>query len=103
MNAGTWPEQSKADPEKIDMVALWLLPLEAIIEGAIGLALIIYPQAVSRVLLGADLPGAGIAVGRVAGIALLALGLVCWVSRQYVDKTATLAAMLTYNLLWYDH
>ena len=51
------------------MVAKWLLPVEAVIEGATGLALIIYPQAVSRLLLGADLPGAGIAVGRVAGIA----------------------------------
>ena len=30
---------------------------------------------------------------------MLALGLLCWVSRQHVDKTATLAAMLTYNLL----
>ena len=81
------------------MAALWLLPVEAAIEATTGVALIIYPQAVSRLLLGADLAGTGIAVGRVAGIALLALGLVCWVSRQHVDKTATLAAMLTYNLL----
>jgi hypothetical protein len=81
------------------MAALWLLPVEAAVEAATGLALIIYPQAVSRLLLRADLAGAGIAVGRVAGIALLALGLGCWVSRQHVDKTPTLAAMLTYNLL----
>ena len=81
------------------MVGLWLFPVEAAVEAATGLALIIYPQAVSKLLLSADLAGAGIAVGRVAGIALLALGLLCWVSRQHVDKTATLAAMLTYNLL----
>src|SRR5262249_16471031 len=95
LTAGGLPKKAGEDR----MVAKWLLPVEAVIEGATGLALIIYSQAVSRLLLGADLPGAGIAVGRVAGIALLALGLVCWVSRQYVDKTATLAAMLTYNLL----
>jgi ABC-type transporter Mla subunit MlaD len=51
------------------MAALWLLAVEAVIEGATGLALTIYPQAVSNLLLGADLAGAGIAVGRVAGVA----------------------------------
>jgi hypothetical protein len=82
-----------------DMVATWLLPVEAAIEGTTGVALIIFPQAVSTLLLGADLAGPGIAVARVAGIALLALGLVCWLSRQDANRTATLAAMLTYNLL----
>ena len=38
-------------------------------------------------------------VGRVAGVALLSLGLVCWISRQVANKTAVLAGMLTYNLL----
>jgi hypothetical protein len=38
-------------------------------------------------------------VGRVAGIAPLSLGLLCWMSRQDVNKTATLAAMLSYNRL----
>ena len=73
--------------------------MEAAIEAATGLALIIFPQAVSSLLLGADLAEAGIAVARVAGIALLSLGLVCWMSRQDANKTAALAAMLSYNLL----
>jgi hypothetical protein len=81
------------------MTALWLLPVEAAIEAATGLALTIYPQGVSSLLLGTDLAGAGIAVGRVAGIALLALGLLCWVSRRDTNKAATFVAMLTYNLL----
>jgi len=81
------------------MAALWLLSVEAAIEAATGLALIIFPQAVSSLLLGADLAEAGIAVARVAGIALLSLGLVCWMSRQDANKTAALAAMLSYNLL----
>ena len=81
------------------MAALWLLSVEAAIEAATALALIIFPQAVSSLLLGGDLAEAGIAVARVAGIALLSLGLVCWMSRQDANKTAALAAMLSYNLL----
>ena len=81
------------------MAALWLLSVEAAIEAATALALIIFPQAVSSLLLGADLAEAGIAVARVAGIALLSLGLVCWMSRQDANKAAALAAMLSYNLL----
>ena len=80
-------------------MALWLLSVAAAIEAATGLALIIYPQAVASLLLGADLGTAGIAVGRVAGIALLSLGLVCWMSRKVANESAALVAILTYNLL----
>jgi hypothetical protein len=81
------------------MTAIRLLSAAAAIEAATGVALIVFPQAVSSLLLGADLAGAGIVVGRVAGVALLSLGLVCWISRQVANKTAVLAGMLTYNLL----
>ena len=81
------------------MVPLWCLSIAAAIEGATGVALIIFPQAVCRLLLGADLAGIGIAVGRVAGIALLSIGLACWMSREDASKTAILAAMLNYNPL----
>jgi hypothetical protein len=81
------------------MAAVWLLAVAAVVEAATGAALIILPQAVARLLLGANLDGAGIAVGRVAGIALLSLGLLCWMSRQDTNKTAVLTAMLAYNLL----
>jgi hypothetical protein len=81
------------------MAAVRLLSAAAAIEAATGVALIVFPQAVSSLLLGADLAGAGIVVGRVAGVALLSLGLVCWISRQVANKTAVLAGMLTYNLL----
>ena len=80
-------------------MALWLLSVAAAIEAATGLALIIYPQAVASLLLGADLGTAGIAVGRVAGIALLSLGAVCWLSRRAANELAVLPAILTYNLL----
>ena len=81
------------------MVPRQLLSLAAAIEAATGFALIIFPRAVSSLLLGADLAGAGIAVGRVAGAALFSLGVVCWMSREDAGKTAALTAMLTYNLL----
>jgi hypothetical protein len=81
------------------MAAVWLLSLAAAIEAVTGVALVILPQAVASLLLGAELTGAGIAVARVAGIALLSLGLLCWMSRQNADKTAVLTAMLAYNLL----
>lgn len=74
-------------------MALWLHSVAAAIEAATGLALIIYPQAVASLLLGADLVAAGIAVGRVAGIALLSVGLACWLSRKVANKSPALVAI----------
>ena len=81
------------------MTRFWLLSVAAVIEVTTGIALITTPHAVSGLLLGVDLAGAGVAVGRVAGVALLSLGLMCWMSRQQDNKTPVLTAMLTYNLL----
>ena len=50
----------------------------AIAEAATGLALLVVPSLVGQLLLGEELIGVAIAVGRVAGIALLALGIACW-------------------------
>jgi len=47
-------------------------------EIATGLALLILPSLVGRLLLGEELTGIAIPVARVAGIALIALGLACW-------------------------
>jgi hypothetical protein len=53
-----------------------------------------------RLLLGAALSGAGQALGRLAGFALLALGLACWPAAQAQSRTSTaLRAMLIYSLL----
>ena len=77
-----------------------LLALFAVLEAATGLALMIDPRVVARLLLGADVSGAGIAVGRVAGFALLSLGLACWPGGDVASRTASaLRAMLTYNVL----
>ena len=47
-------------------------------EAATGVALLIVPSLVGRLLLGAELAGVTIPVARVAGIALIGLGVACW-------------------------
>ena len=54
-----------------------LLTLAGLVEVATGVALLIAPALVGRLLLGAELVGVAIPLGRVLGIALLALGLGC--------------------------
>lgn len=81
------------------VIASWLLPVAAVVEGATGLALIGNPQAVASLLLGAEPAAIGVALGRVTGIALLALALVCWMSRREARNAAVIAGMLAYNAL----
>ena len=78
------------------------LTLTAIIEAATGLALIALPAIVVRLLLGGEISGASIPFGRVAGAALLALGVACWLARDDTQSRATrgvVIAMLMYNLV----
>jgi hypothetical protein len=74
-----------------------LLAVAAFSEAATGLALMAVPSFVGRLLLGVELTGVSVPVARVAGIALLALGLVCWPTKEWT-RTA-LCAILTYDLL----
>ena len=79
-----------------------LLKLTAVIETATGLALIAVPAIVVRLLLGAEISGASIPLGRVAGAALLALGVACWLARDDTQSRATrglVVAMLIYNIV----
>jgi len=77
-----------------------LLTLTAFTEAATGLMLITVPSIVVRLLLGAEISGAGIALGRVAGFGLLALGIACMPGRHPNANTAPAhRAMLTYNSL----
>ena len=78
------------------------LTLTAIIEAATGLALIAVPAIVVRLLLGAEISGASVPLGRVAGAALLALGVACWLGRDDTqNRTARglVVAMLVYNIV----
>jgi hypothetical protein len=69
-----------------------LLALAAVVEAATGLALIVAPSLVGRLLLGAELTGVAMPVARVLGIALIALGVACW-------PGPALLGMLTYGAL----
>jgi hypothetical protein len=80
-----------------------LLKLTAIIEVATGLGLMAVPSVVVRLLLGSPLDTSAAAMlGRVAGAALLALGVACWIARDDTQSRATkglVVAMLMYNLV----
>jgi len=66
------------------------------------LALIAVPAIVVRLLLGAEISGASIPLARVAGAALLALGVACWLARDDTQSRAArglVVAMLMYNIV----
>ena len=70
-----------------------LLPITALAEAATGLALLVVPSLAGRMLLGTELSGVSIVIARVAGIALIALGVACW------PGATALVGMLTYSAL----
>jgi hypothetical protein len=67
-----------------------ILIFTAFIEAATGLALLIGPSFIGQLLLGEPLAGVALAVARIAGIALIALAIACWLG-------SPLTGMLTYN------
>ena len=80
-----------------------LLSVTGALEAATGLALLGAPSVLVELLLGAA-PGtpAGVTVSRVAGVALLALGVACWLAREDAAGRAAkglVAAMLLYNVV----
>lgn len=79
-----------------------LLSVTGVLEAVTGLALLVMPSVVVELLLGAA-PGTpvGITVSRVAGVALLTLGVACWLAREDLASRAAkglVAAMLLYNV-----
>ncbi len=75
-----------------------LTRVSAAIELATGVALIMAPELVARVLLGTELSGSGVVVARLAGCGLLALGLACWPGGD-VPTARAVRALFVYNLL----
>jgi hypothetical protein len=72
------------------------LAVTAAIEGVAGLGLVALPDVVVILLLGVDISGAAVPLGRVAGFALLALGVASWLARGHA-ASALANAMLLYN------
>lgn len=67
------------------------LTFAALAETATGFALVIAPSLVARLLLGAELSGGATPVARLAGMALIGLGIACW-------PGPPLAGMLIYSV-----
>src|SRR6476646_11421914 len=70
-----------------------VLTFAAVLEAATGVALLIVPSLVGRLLFGEEFTGIVITVARVLGIALIALGVCCW------PGSTALCGMLTYSAL----
>ena len=79
-----------------------LLTLTAVIEAGTGLVLVAFPSLLATLLLGSPLDtSVAVIVARVAGAALLALGVACWFARdagQSRAATGLVVGMLLYNL-----
>jgi hypothetical protein len=73
-----------------------VLMYAAVGEAATGLALLIVPSLVGQLLLGEELTGVAIPVARVAGIALIALGVACWPGPPLVGMLTYSAAVMLY-------
>jgi hypothetical protein len=67
-----------------------VLILAAVGEVATGVALLLVPSLIGQLLFGAEPVGVGLAMARVAGIALIGLGVACWPGPPRVG-------MLTYS------
>lgn len=72
-----------------------VLAVAATGEALTGLALLVVPETVIRLLLGAEISGAAIPLARVAGMSLIALGAACWPNGE---MKRALGGMLIYSL-----
>jgi hypothetical protein len=76
------------------------IALACLAEAGTGLFVLVEPALFARLLLAVELPAAGLAIARLAGIALLALAVACWPPHQApAGKTAGLGAILLYNVV----
>jgi hypothetical protein len=85
--------------------APWLSRLLAtcgVLEALVGVGLLIVPAMIVSLLTGAQLNDAGLFVARLAGGALLALGMACWFARATPSAAANRGvggALLIYNVI----
>jgi hypothetical protein len=79
-----------------------LLIVSALLEAGVGIGLLAAPPLVAQVLLGVALDApAALAVARIGGAALLALGIACWLAASEAQSCAArgvVSAMVIYNL-----
>jgi hypothetical protein len=77
-----------------------VLTVAAVVEVATGMALLIVPSLVGRLLFGEQLTGIVIPVARVLGVALIALGVCCWPGSTAFCGMLTYSALVTLYLLF---
>ena len=88
-----------AETRKMRMQRM-LLAIAAVMETLAGLGLILAPDATMQLLFGGRPDGVGMMMGRVAGVALLALGVACWGARADSGgeaRAGTVGAITLYN------
>ena len=73
-----------------------ILMLAALAEAGTGVILLAYPPIVVRLLFDAEIAGAGASMSRLAGMALIGLGVACWPG---TDTRWAFHGMVTYSLL----
>lgn len=71
------------------------LAIAAIAEAITGAGLVVVPALVARLLLGVELSSDAAIVARVAGLALVGLGIACWPGKT--ANRAAIAGMSTYS------
>jgi len=77
-----------------------VLAFASVVETATGLALLIDPRFVVMLLVGSAMPVEEVPMGRLPGIAILALGLACWPNGQTTKRgSPAFRGMLVYNVL----
>ena len=73
-----------------------LLVIASLGEAATGVIVLAYPPIAARALFAAEISGVGVIMSRLAGIALIGLGVACWPGSPAVQQ---LYGMLTYSVL----
>lgn len=76
-----------------------LLKSTSIIEGLTGLAFIFIPNVLTNVLLGLSITEvSGLILSMVAGAALLAIAIVCWLISESTNAMALVKGLMFYNI-----
>jgi len=73
-----------------------VLVFAAVSEAATGAALLLVPSFVGQMLFGTELTGIAMTMARVAGIALIALGVACWPGTPLIGMLTYSAAVTLY-------
>jgi len=73
-----------------------ILALSAAAEAGTGLLLLAWPSIVGQLLFGSEISGVAVIMSRIAGIALIGLGVACWPGNSAFPS---LNGMLSYSML----